>query len=104
MANGNNPRLHAVPKKIGRAPVWRVNKVTDSTCSWGDIDPSTLRGAIDSVTKGGGAIMLGLTSDGGAYSVCILQDSDKMKEYPHSKLECEDLLRGVTEWYVDMKL
>jgi len=104
MANGNNPRLHAVPKKNGSVPMWRVNKNQGHSCSWGDIDATALRGAIDAVTRGGGAIMLGLTSDGGAYSVCVLQDSDKMKEYPHSAGECEEMLRGLVEWYVDMKL
>jgi len=104
MANGNNPRLRPFPKKGGQAPVWRHNKNTGDPCSWSDIDATTFRGAVDAVTKGGGAVMFGLTSDGGAYSVCVLQDADKMKEYPHNVEECEDLLRSLIEWYVDLKL
>lgn len=104
MANGNNPQSAASSKKRGHSPVWRTNAKPNYSCSWGDVDPTVIRGAIDAATKGSGAIMFGLTTDGGAYSLCVLQDSDKMKEYPHSVAECEELLRSLIAWYVDREL
>lgn len=99
MANGNNPMKGPHAKPIPKNPVWRKNIQGTVVCTWRDIDPSTLRGCVDAVTTAGGAILLGLTTDGGAYSVCILQDNEKIKEYPHSAAECQDLLRGIMDWY-----
>lgn len=104
MSNGNNPFLKPNGKKDNRAPVWRTNKVSDNVCHWGDIDPTTLRLAIDAVTRAGGAIMLGLTSDGGAYSICVLQGNEKAKEYPHGKLEAEETLKALADWYVEFNI
>jgi hypothetical protein len=35
------------------------------------------------VTSFGAAIMFGLTSDQGAFSICVLDSDNKIKEYPH---------------------
>lgn len=104
MANGNNPARGPHAKPAPKNPVWRKNVVSTDPCVWSDIDPSTLRGVVDAVARSGGAIMFGVTSDGGAYSVCILQNDEKIKEYPHSKLECQEILRSIIEWYADFKL
>lgn len=87
-----------------KAIVWRKNTGGTSECDWGAIDPNILRGAIDAVTKAGGAIMFGVTADGGAYSLCLLQGDQKVKEYPHSISDCEETLQGMINWYVDFKL
>jgi len=83
---------------------WRENKQSQAPCYWGDLDAKILMGAVDSVVRAGGAIMLGSTSDGGAYSICILLADDKVKEYPHSVEECEIVLRAVMQEMLDTLL
>lgn len=69
---------------------------------WSDISADILRLAIDAVTRAGGAIMVGRTSDGGALSVCILDGDTKIKEYPHDVPDAEALLRAIAEEYVGL--
>lgn len=102
-----NERKNAIPRLQGptnKGLVWRKNTTDNTQCSWGTIDPSAIRGCIDAVTKAGGAVMFGLTADGGAYSICVLQDQDKIKDYPHGTAECQLTLQSIIEWYVDLKL
>lgn len=81
--------------------VWKKNLKAVVPCYWGDVDMAILRRAIDTVTRAGGAIMLGVTSDSGAYSICVLYGSDKVKEYPHSVSECEGLLTELAEQFLE---
>jgi len=67
---------------------------------WGDLDANKLRGAVDAVTRMGGAIILGVTSDGGALSICILDRDTKIREYPHTALEAEEVLDAIMQEYV----
>jgi len=67
---------------------------------WSDIDAAAIRLAIDAVTRAGGAIMVGRTSDGGALSVCILDGDTKIKEYPHTIEEAVALLGAIADEYV----
>jgi len=80
--------------------VWKKNLQSAVPRYWSDVDPTTIRFAIDSVTRAGGAIMLGVTSDGGAYSLCILHQNEKLKEYPHSPEECVELLQSIGESFL----
>jgi hypothetical protein len=89
---------------ITKSPKWRVNVVPADPATWHSIDPSTLRGAIDAITRAGGAIMLSITADGGAYSIVVLHQNEKIKEYPHGKAACEDVLRELTEYFTDTLL
>lgn len=66
---------------------------------WSDLDASKLRGAVDAVTRMGGAIILGVTSDGGALSICILDKDTKIREYPHTAVEAEVVLDAIMEEY-----
>lgn len=66
---------------------------------WSDLDALKLRGAVDAVTRMGGAIILGVTSDGGALSLCILDKQDKIREYPHTAVEAEQVLDAIMEQY-----
>lgn len=84
--------------------MWRKNTPDSGQCDWSTIDPTILRGTIDAVTKAGGAVMFGVTADGGAFSLCILQGDQKIKEYPHGTSECEETLQNITSWFVDFKL
>lgn len=92
------------PRNLKAADMWRPNTGDNAHYNYSDIDPTILRGAIDSVARAGGAIMFGLTADGGAYSLCILQGQEKLKDYPHTPTELETRLTDLTEWYADFKL
>ena len=89
-------------KKGGDILLFRPNTRNSEPVAWGDIDASIIRGAIDAVAKAGGALMFGITSDGGAYSICSLLDGNKAKGYTHTKDECEDQLTTLTEYCVDI--
>lgn len=84
--------------------VWRKNVQANEPVKWGAVDPSILRGAVDAVTMAGGAIMLGTTADGGAYSICILYQNDKVKMYPHTYQECEAALAETLQEFTDLML
>lgn len=69
---------------------------------WSDIDATSIRGALDAVTRMGGAIMFGRTSDGGALSICILDGDSKIKEYPHTVEEAEAVMSAILEEWVGL--
>lgn len=48
--------------------------------------------------------MFGVTTDGGAYSICVLHGSQKVKEYPHTTEECEAVLANLTDWFANFLL
>lgn len=101
MRNRNAKELGAPGATTPKSLVWRKNASGTSVCHWSDIDSTIVRGAIDAVSRAGGAIMLGVTSDGGSYSLCILHNQDKIKEYPHTKEATEELLQQITNWYAE---
>jgi hypothetical protein len=71
---------------------------------WSDADSGALRLAVDAVTRYGAAILCGRTQDGGALSICILDQDSKIKEYPHSVDELAAVLRAIAEEYTDALL
>jgi len=79
--------------------MWRKNLSPVVEVRWRDVSEDVLATCVDKVTQNGAALILGLTSDGGAYSVCVLSGQDKVREYPHSVAECEDLLRSIGEFF-----
>jgi hypothetical protein len=66
---------------------------------WSDLEAVSIRGAVDAVTRAGGAILMSRTSDGGALSICILDGDCKVKEYPHTSAEAEELLAAILDQY-----
>lgn len=80
---------------------WRRNSGPAIECHWSDADAQQLRLAVDAVTRRGGAIMLGLTQDGGAYSICVLSGTDKAKEYPHGAAELAQTLADIAEYFTN---
>lgn len=99
MRNRNAKELGAPSPSTPKPLVWRKNASGTSVCHWSDIDSTIIRGAIDAVARAGGAIMLGVTSDGGSYSICLLHNADKIKEYPHTCEEVQELLSQITDHY-----
>lgn len=62
-------------------------------------DVRVLGGAVQAVVGDGGAIMFGMTSDGGALVVTLYEGDDRKKEYLHGHEEIEQFLMGVIELY-----
>jgi len=89
-------------RQVEVGTLWKKNTPLALICHWSDIEPTDIRGCVDAVTRAGGAVMLGLTSDGGAFSVCVLHGDDKIKEYPHGISECTDLLKALTQYFADL--
>jgi len=104
MANfkNNNAKAPVDGKKDKGAFTFRSNNPNDDYANWGNIDASLLRSTVQSITTAGAALIVGVTSDGGAYSVCVLDKAQKVKEYPHGTEECEALLRALMEYYSDL--
>lgn len=78
---------------------FRTNRSAAIEVFYGQIEAEKLRLVIDTVTRSGGAIMFGRTSDGGAFSVCVLSGADKLKEYPHTPEELQELIGNLVEHF-----
>jgi hypothetical protein len=85
----------------GRLVKFRSNQKVSAEYYFADIDATLLRDVIDAVTRHEAAIMFSRTSDGGAYSVLVLDGQDKAREYPHGPEELTDVLRALLETYSD---
>lgn len=86
--------------KTGASPLfWRNNKGPALLSDWKDIDAELLSDFIARVTVGGAGVILSLTSDHGAFSITVLMDDEKVREYPVGKLECEDTLRSIRDYF-----
>lgn len=92
-----------VGKKSSGEPkpfAFRANPQALFPVHYSEVDADHVRMALDAVTRAGGAIMFGLTSDGGAFSVMVLSSEGKAKEYPHTAEEFSELMRSITDYYV----
>lgn len=85
----------------GRLLQFQKNKRSNGECLYADCDANLLRDALDAATKQGAALMFGVTSDAGAYSVLILDGNDKAREYPHGADELNDVLRTIVATYTE---
>jgi hypothetical protein len=81
------------------APVVRGNLRALVARRWADIDAGTVHDLVKLVTEHGAAIMFGVTSDQGAYSVLVLDNNNKIKEYPHDEVDVENLLSWLRDEY-----
>jgi|SRR5690348_308771 len=80
---------------------WRENRKLRSRVDYGDIDSATLQRCLRQVTANGGAIMFGITADGGAFSVVVLHKDEKLKEYPNSAEAMEGFLQDLGDSFQD---
>lgn len=77
----------------------RPNYRSLATISWSDIDSDIISDLVNTVTKAGAAVMFGVTSDGGALSLCILDQQSKLKEYPRSETEVHNFVLWLKDEY-----
>ncbi len=88
-------------KSGNKVLMWRKNIQALDPVEWSAVDPNILRGCVDACARAGAAIMLGRTSDGGAFSLCVLYQDQKIKDYAHTVAEVEDILKAITEEMLD---
>lgn len=77
----------------------RPNYRSLATIGWSDISDDIISQLIVTVTKAGAAVMFGVTSDGGALSLCILDQDAKLKEYPRSETEVHNFSLWLKDEY-----
>jgi|SRR5215469_16481603 len=83
----------------GSSPKVRPNLRMVSSVSWRDISPSLIADLVRITTSNGAAIMFGITSDSGAFSICILDNANKIKEYPRDDTELLSILTWLQDEY-----
>ena len=93
---GRNGRASGTKSK----PAIRPNGRHGDGVSYAAINPDTVRSIVQAVATSGGAVMFGQTRDGGAYSVMILMDDEKIKEYPRDQTDFDNLLVWLVEEYL----
>lgn len=81
---------------------WRTNSGPSIAIHWSDVDKGRLALLVDTITRAGGAVMFGRTQDGGALSLVVLHGESKMKEYPHTAVEAEELLQWLVDEFVSL--
>lgn len=64
---------------------------------WDAADPHQLLAAIVNWTRGGNAVTLGRTSDGGALSLTLLAGGERLKKYAKDADELASLLKALGE-------
>lgn len=68
---------HGRSKGTGR----KWSRQASEPADWGSVDPTVLAAVIIAVTRVGGAVRFGYTSDGGAYAIGLYGDGDPHTEY-----------------------
>ena len=84
-------------KQVESTNLWKKNLRIVKRVDWGDVDNATIARAIRACSKAGAALMFSTTTDGGAFSVLVLYQNDKIKEYPNSAEQAEQLLDSIAE-------
>ena len=78
----------------------RSNKSTNgSPADWETVDGALVVKAVAAIARGGGALRLGYTRDGGAYAVGIYGDGSPFTEYISPTDSMDEWLKGVIEDY-----
>lgn len=95
-----NPRREGnAGKSKTSSPVVRPNLRVVASISWDDIAPQLIAELVRLCTKHGAAVMFGRTSDGGALSLCILDNQNKVKEYPRDSTDVNNIYTWLRDVY-----
>lgn len=81
-------------KERSQSRRFRSNPVSYAEC-----DNQLLRDTVVAITENGAAVLLGRTSDGGAFTVQVYDGNDKISEYPHTVEELEAVLRWLCSMF-----
>lgn len=86
------------PQFRGRAS-WQdafvLSNAPDEVIDWDAADPHQLLAAIVNWTRGGNAVTFGRTSDGGALSLTLLHDGERLKRYASNAEDLAQLLSAL---------
>lgn len=77
----------------------RSSHRSSNVADWATCDSGLLQTAIASIAGMGGAVRLGYTRDGGAYSIGIYGDGDPFTEYLSPNDDLDEFLRGLIRDY-----
>lgn len=83
----------------GRMESLRSSRTKGNGINGNDIDPDAVRNAVVAVIGAGAALMFGLTSDGGALVITVLDGDDRYKEYLHEGEEINFYLAELAATY-----
>jgi len=72
-------------------------RASNAVADYASVDANLLQRAIQVVALQGGALRLGYTSDGGAYSVGVYGDGDPYTDYVKPSENFDDYLRNLIE-------
>lgn len=65
---------------------------------WSSVDRVVLLEMLTAVTAQGDALVLSITSDGGAMAITVLSGSVKRRFYEHEGDAMDEVMRRITEW------
>jgi len=82
----------------------RPNYRSVASLSWRDIGDDIVAGLVTTVTEAGAAVMLSVTSDGGALAITVLDGDSKVKEYPRSETEVHNFALWLKDEYFPLPL
>jgi hypothetical protein len=89
--NGNNPKSTKRARKF--VPTTGKLGVAD----WMGANPDALLGAIEAISRTGGAIRFGYTRDGGAYAIGVYGDGEPYTVYVRPNEDLDQTLREMAE-------
>lgn len=75
----------------------RAQEGSSDVSDWGTVTPKVLIDLVQVVSGLGGAVRLGYTRDGGAYSVGIYLDDDRETFYCRPSDDLDDFITRLTE-------
>jgi len=69
--------------------------------SWGDVDPRLVSRLVWVVTRAGGAVMLSVTSDGGALAITFYDNGERERVYLPKNVDMEVEFEGLIALWLD---
>lgn len=97
--NGGNSEPEFEPNRghATRASGNRFAVLPGSRVDWSEVDNQAIRDAVVAVAAAGASILLGRTSDGGAFVVQVYDGNERLKRWPHTVEELEQDLRYISD-------
>lgn len=87
----NEPRVQPNRDRNGRLYTRATTGRTSRSFSFKEIEAEDIGRFVQRATSAGLAVILGVTSDGGAISVTILDGEERIREWPNSVAAWEEL-------------
>jgi hypothetical protein len=99
-SDGENPKVDTKSRdaaKTANARRRREQRHTGSVLDFDSIDPNTLKRALVAVLKREVGVTLGVTRDGGALSITLLDNGETIREYSRATEDINIYLTGLAE-------